>query len=99
FAPLYARDPNTVRPDVQSRPVSSTYLFGTDKLGRDQFSRVVYGARVSLFLGFAAAAVAGVGALIVGAFSGFEGGALDSVVQRVMDVFMVFPGIVLAIAL
>ncbi|MYD96626.1 MAG: ABC transporter permease [Gammaproteobacteria bacterium] len=78
---------------------SLDHLAGTDEVGRDQLARLIYGARVSLYVGIIAVAV-GVGAgSIVGLVSGFVGGVFDLVVQRVVDALLAFPGIVLAMAL
>ena len=71
---------------------SATYLIGTDQLGRDYLSRIIYGARLSLTVGLAATALSVVVAFLVGGTSGFLGGKLDMVVQRFVDGWMVFPG-------
>jgi peptide/nickel transport system permease protein len=74
-------------------------LLGTDQVGRDVLSRIVYGARVSLTIGFAAVVVAGTLGLLVGLVSGYYAGVLDTLVMRLADIQLGFPGIVLAIAI
>ena len=75
-----------------------SFLLGTDQFGRDIFSRIVYGARTALFVGFISAFVGSVIGLILGVTSAYFGGKFDLVFQRVMDVFMSFPLIILALA-
>ena len=74
---------------------SARYLLGTDPLGRDLLSRILYGARISLTVGLAATAINVVVALLVGGTSGFFGGKLDLVVQRFVDAWMAFPGLLI----
>jgi peptide/nickel transport system permease protein len=81
------------------KPPSAAHLFGTDELGRDVLSRVVYGARVSIGVGFAATALAVAAAALVGVTGGFFGGWLDMGLGRVVDAWMAFPGLVMAIVL
>jgi peptide/nickel transport system permease protein len=99
FAPLltYA-DPTALAPARRTREPSAQYWFGTDMLGRDVYSRVIYGARVSLIVGFSVAICASVIGLTIGLVSGFVRWA-DSIVMRVMDGMMSIPPILLAIAL
>jgi peptide/nickel transport system permease protein len=77
---------------------SFDFLFGTDQFGRDIFTRIVYGARTALFVGFVAAFVGSFIGLILGVASAYFGGNFDLIFQRAMDVFMAFPSIILALA-
>ncbi len=101
FAPMIAtHDP--IRDQVAAERLeapSSSHLMGTDNLGRDVFSRVVYGARISLQVGFFAIGLGTTVGLIIGVLSGYLGGKLDLVVQRLVDVLMGFPFIILAMLL
>ncbi|HLY91260.1 MAG TPA: ABC transporter permease [Acetobacteraceae bacterium] len=91
-------DPTALAPVKRLRAPSAQYWFGTDALGRDVYSRVIYGSRVSLIVGFAVATIAsGIGTFI-GLVSGFVR-PLDAVLMRVMDGLMSIPSILLAIAL
>src|SRR6516165_9072571 len=99
FAPLLGTvDPQALAPVQRLRAPSAAHWFGTDMLGRDIYSRVVYGARVSLTVGFSVAIIASVIGLAIGLFSGFVRRA-DGIVMRVMDGLMSIPPILLAIAL
>ena len=78
---------------------SAAYPLGTDHLGRDLFSRVIYGARLSLTVGLAATALNVVVAVVIGGTSGFFGGKLDLVVQRFVDAWMAIPGLLLLLTI
>ena len=78
---------------------SAAYPLGTDHLGRDLFSRVIYGARLSLTVGLAATALNVVVAVVIGGTSGFVGGKLDLVVQRFVDAWMAIPGLLLLLTI
>lgn len=99
FAPLlWTVDPTAISPARRTRMPSEQYWFGTDMLGRDIYSRVVYGTRVSLIVGFGVAIIASVIGLAIGLFAGFVRWA-DGIVMRVIDGMMSIPPILLAIAL
>ena len=91
-------DPTALAPIKRLREPSAEYWFGTDALGRDVYSRVIYGARTSLIVGFAVATFASAIGTFVGLVSGFVR-PLDAVLMRVMDGLMSIPSILLAIAL
>jgi peptide/nickel transport system permease protein len=74
---------------------SGTHLFGTDQLGRDLFSRIVYGARISMYVGLGAPAIALVLSTTIGCISGYFGGRTDMVIQRLVDAIMCFPGLII----
>ena len=99
FAPLlWTTDPTALAPARRTREPSALYWFGTDMLGRDVYSRVLYGARISLIVGFSVAFLSSVVGLAIGLFSGFIRWA-DTIIMRVMDGLMSIPSILLAIAL
>jgi peptide/nickel transport system permease protein len=99
FAPwLGTIDPTTLSPIHRTRVPSEKFWFGTDLLGRDVYSRVVYGARVSLTVGFSVAILSAVIGTVIGLAAGFVKW-IDAVVMRIMDGFMSIPTILLAIAL
>jgi len=77
---------------------SRAHLFGTDGLGRDIFSRVVYGARVTLTIALLVAAISTPLGMLIGIVAGYLGGALDEILMRLADVFLAFPRLILAIA-
>jgi len=99
FAPLLATvDPTALAPAKRTRAPSAQYWFGTDMLGRDVYSRVMYGARVSLLVGFSVALLSSAIGMAIGLFSGFVRWA-DAIIMRIMDGLMSIPSILLAIAL
>ncbi|PYO33901.1 MAG: ABC transporter permease, partial [Candidatus Rokuibacteriota bacterium] len=81
-------------PAARNKPPSAQFWMGTDNLSRDVWSRVVYGARISVTVGFATVALATLMATAVGVSSAYLGGAYDIVVQRVVDAWMSFPALV-----
>jgi len=80
-------------------PPSRQFLLGTDHLGRDLFSRVLMGARLSMIVGFCAAALATVVSIVIGLLSGYLGGWFDMLTQRMVDAWMTFPDLVLLIVI
>jgi peptide/nickel transport system permease protein len=99
FAPyLGTVDPTAIAPAKRTRPPSAIYWFGTDLLGRDIYSRVLYGSRVSLTVGLSVAALAMFAGLVIGLVAGCVRWA-DGILMRVMDGLMSIPPILLAIAL
>lgn len=106
FAPLIA--PHA--PDIQNRDAlllppawvtggSSEYLLGTDAVGRDMLSRLIFGARYSLFIGLVVVSLSLVSGVALGLIAGFLGGWVDIVIMRVMDVILAFPSLLLALVL
>jgi peptide/nickel transport system permease protein len=100
FAPLIATFSVTEQHIPEAfTPPSSEHWFGQDELGRDVYSRVVYGARYSLVIGIVSVAVGLSIGLVLGAIAGYFGGATDSVIMRAMDVMLSIPGLLLAIGI
>ncbi|HEX9265010.1 MAG TPA: nickel transporter permease [Candidatus Binatia bacterium] len=99
FAPLLApRDPLSQNLDQDLIASSRQHPLGTDKLGRDLLSRIIYGGRVSLLVGIATVTLSLAIGVTIGSFSGYFGGWIDQLLMRLVDVLMGFPGILLAIA-
>lgn len=98
LAPLIAPfDPAAPDYDNVLAGPSLLHLAGTDAYGRDILSRIIWGGRVSLTVGFLSVALGGVTGIVLGLLSGFLGGWVDGVLMRLMDVLLAFPGIILAI--
>lgn len=102
---LSPHDPNAMKPAVKlSEPIflsggGTTYLMGTDFLGRDILSRIIYGARVSLVVGLCTVLGAGIFGVIVGAVAGYYGKWIDEVLMRLVDIGLALPGLLLALVI
>ncbi|TMI86570.1 MAG: ABC transporter permease [Bacillati bacterium ANGP1] len=92
-------DPDAANLDLTLHPPTPAHLLGTDQLGRDILTRVVYGGRISLVIGVLAVALSAAIGIPLGVLSGFYGGVADAVIQRVIDVVLAFPGFLLALTL
>ena len=100
FAPVIAPyDP--IKQDLRNRldPPSWEHIMGTDELGRDIFSRILYGARISLTVGLIAVSLSCVAGCLLGVIAGYYGGVLDNIIMRCADVLMAIPSILLNIAI
>ena len=86
-------------PPVWQEGGSWKFLLGTDAVGRDMLSRLIYGARFSLFIGVFVVGIAMVGGVIIGLIAGFYRGAVDTVIMRLMDVILAFPSLLLALVM
>ncbi|WP_051261922.1 ABC transporter permease [Desulfovibrio inopinatus] len=99
FAPfLTAYDPNAINVDVILQAPSPNHLLGTDSLGRDVWARLLYGGRISLWVGFAAVGVAITIGLVMGLLAGYFGGVVDETIMRFVDVMLCFPSFFLILA-
>jgi peptide/nickel transport system permease protein len=100
LAPVLAHaDPLAQNLAQQAIPPGTAHLMGTDKLGRDVFARILYGARTSISIGFIAVGIAIVVGTAIGTIAGYARGTTDSVLMGAMDVMLAFPSIILAIAI
>ena len=100
FAPWLAPgDPFTSNMSQALQAPSSHHWFGTDKLGRDVLSRVIYGTQLSLFMGVSIVVIMVSIGTIIGAVAGYFGGKIETILMRLADIMLSFPGIVLAIAI
>ena len=98
FAPLITSfDPNKINPPARLQGPSGEHWMGTDPFGRDLYTRIVYGARVSLPVGFIAVAISAGFGIVLGMISGYYSRLLDSFIMRLMDIMLAFPGILLAL--
>lgn len=99
FAPLIAtHNPTEISFDKIFLPPSSDHFFGTDELGRDVFSRIVYGTRISLFVGFFAVGISVLIGTVLGLISGYYGGIIDIIIMRFVDIMLCFPSFFLILA-
>jgi peptide/nickel transport system permease protein len=92
-------NPEQVTPALRLRPPDALYIFGTDDFGRDVFTRIAYGARLSLLVGVISVSIAATTGVTLGIAAGYYGGWLDTVIMRLIDVMMAFPGILLALVI
>ncbi|MGH8058141.1 MAG: ABC transporter permease, partial [Candidatus Entotheonellia bacterium] len=105
LAPVIAPyDPRQIIREANNRvPVyeapGSAYLFGTDHVGRDILSRIIHGARISLYVGVGAVLIGVTGWFIVGMVSAYAGGTVDLIVQRIVDAMMAVPGLIIVLAI
>lgn len=100
FAPLLAPyDPYQIKLENKLMPPSGDHWMGTDDKGRDILSRIIYGSRLSMGVGFAAVFFGAFFGIIFGLVAGFYGKWVDSIIMRMMDVMLAFPGILLALAI
>src|SRR5207245_2702625 len=100
FAPLIAtQDPIALVPRDALQGPSPAHLFGTDDLGRDVFSRVIWGSRLAVRLGVLSVVIAASGGVVLGLLAGYYGGWVDNLISRLLEVVLAFPGILFAIAI
>jgi peptide/nickel transport system permease protein len=99
FAPLLAPfDPRAIDLRAKFVPPNGEHPFGTDAAGSDVFSRVIYGSRLALMSGVVVLIISALGGSLLGLFAGFRGGWVDEVIMRITDMFLAFPGLILAMA-
>jgi peptide/nickel transport system permease protein len=99
-APVFAPyDYKEIVASERLKAPSTTYFFGTDNLGRDMFSRILWGARISLWVGFAAVALATTAAALIGITSAYFGGWFDTIAQRIVDAAQALPGLILILTI
>lgn len=91
FAPLIATHNPFILNDDLVAPPGAKYLLGTDGLGRDIFSEILYGARTSILVGVVAASISGILGALIGGVAGFYGGKLDSIVSEIINIFLMLP--------
>ncbi|HIK76986.1 MAG TPA: ABC transporter permease, partial [Gammaproteobacteria bacterium] len=100
FAPFITKyDPQKVNLRSMLKPPSTEHILGTDKIGRDVFARVIYGSRISIFVGLGSALGAALIGVSIGAYTGYRGGWWDSIFLRLSEIVMSFPQIVLVLLL
>ncbi|MHB1397407.1 MAG: ABC transporter permease [Trichloromonadaceae bacterium] len=98
LAPVLGGDPGAIDISARLQAPGADYLLGTDDLGRDVLTRILYGARISLLVGFVAVGIASVIGILLGALAGYYGGWIDSIIMRFVDVMLCFPSFFLILA-
>jgi len=99
FSPYIAtHDPSHIDFNSVFLPPSADHYFGTDELGRDVFSRIIYGSRISLFVGFVAVGISLAIGVLLGLMAGYFGGILDMIIMRFVDIMLCFPSFFLILA-
>ena len=100
IAPLICKyDPQKVNLRMILKPPSSEHILGTDKLGRDVYARIIYGGRISILVGLGSAIGAALIGVSIGAYTGYRGGWIDSLMLRISEIVMAFPQIILVLLL
>ena len=99
FAPVLSTDPNAGNYRERLQGPSASHYFGTDDLGRDLWSRMIYGSRISLQVGFVSVFAGSLIGLILGVTTGYRGGLIDTIAQRLVEIMLSLPGLLLALAL
>ncbi|MDN4493078.1 ABC transporter permease [Ureibacillus aquaedulcis] len=100
IVPLFSPfDPNKIDLVNKFQPPSSQHWFGTDEVGRDIFTRILYGARLSLGVGILIIVIAAAIGIVIGTISGYIGGIVDTIIMRFVDMILAFPNLILAMAL
>lgn len=98
LAPVLGGDPGAIDVSARLQAPGPNHLLGTDDLGRDVLSRILYGARISLMVGFVAVGIATLIGILLGAVAGYYGGWIDSVIMRFVDIMLCFPSFFLILA-
>ena len=96
---LTMKDPYEVDILNKIQSPSAEHWFGTDNFGRDIFTRIIHGMGLTLYVGFFSVVIGGVVGVLFGVVSGYYGGTLDTIIMRIMDILLAFPGIILALAI
>lgn len=100
FAPLICRyEPSQIDLRNALQPPSKDHIFGTDKIGRDVFARVLYGGRISILVGFGSGIGAAIVGVSIGSYAGYKGGWIDKIFLRISEVLIAFPQIILVLLL
>jgi len=95
----YEKDAVTQNMAMRFKSPSAEHLFGTDGFGRDLFARIIFGARISLFVGVVTISLSLIAGSVIGASAGYYGGRIDNILMRIMDVFLAIPQMIMAISI